>query len=59
MLGNAAEWVADDYVHHSHLDRFGFTADGRLAAARRQDDEGGPGWLLELPSYPLSKRFTL
>ena len=23
MLGNAAEWMADDYVHHSHVDRFG------------------------------------
>ena len=23
MLGNAAEWVADDYVHHDHVDRFG------------------------------------
>ena len=23
MLGNAAEWVADDYVDHDHVDRFG------------------------------------
>ncbi len=23
MLGNAAEWVADDYVQHSQVDRFG------------------------------------
>jgi formylglycine-generating enzyme required for sulfatase activity len=23
MLGNAAEWVDDDYVHHAHVDRFG------------------------------------
>ena len=23
MLGNAAEWVADDFVQHSQVDRFG------------------------------------